>query len=336
MKIRRLHLERFCLRAALLILAALSLHAPLGLSGLAFAQQTQADRSGSHSSGSRGNTSAANLEIVERAMRAVCSERRIDPLGSVPIDEMQSRPSLPLKHPEAVAGAQRAMRLLPVARELAAAALRQLGTEHNIDAKRIASATRRIHAVVEIEPDMELRDNASVTLSNPRTITFGTIFLAGLPSDEGMVSVLAHELAHMADGKEDSLHNLFRIIGRRAAGLTGLRISGRRPEELTADLIGAMAARSFIARTPNSEPLKRRLARLVEHNCVDEDETDDDHLSPRDTMRALLALDPALARDVLGVEQIQSLPDATSYQTRPRRTSLTREREASYHHHRFR
>lgn len=332
MKIRQLHLERFCLRAALLILAALFLSTPPGMSGSALAQQPEADRSGSHSSRSRAN---ANLEIVERAMRAVCSERRIDPLGSVPIDEMQSRPSLPLKHPEAIAGAQRATRLLPVARELAAAALRQLGTEHNIDAKRIASATRRIHAVVEIEPDMELRDNASVTLSNPRTITFGTIFLAGLPSDEGMVSVLAHELAHMADGKEDSLHSLFRIIGRRAANLTGLRISGRRPEELTADLIGAMAARSFIARTPNTEPLKRRLARLVEHNCVDEDETDDDHLSPRDTMRALLALDPALARDVLGVEQIQSLPPATSHQTRPRRTSLTREREASYHH-RFR
>jgi hypothetical protein len=240
-----------------------------------------------------------------------------------------------LRHPEAVAGAQRATRLLPVARELAAAALRQLGSEHNIDAKKIASATSRIQAVLEVEPDMELRDNASVTLSNPRTISFGTIFLAGLPSDEGMVSVLAHELTHMADGREDSLRNLFRIIGRRAASLTGLRVSGRRTEELTSDLIGSMAARSFIARTPNAEPLKRRLARLVEHNCVDEDETDEDHLSPRDTMRALLALDPALARDVLGDQVSPAPPAITSLQTRPRRVSLTTEREASYHH-RFR
>jgi hypothetical protein len=337
MKIRQRYLRPFLLRAALLILAALFLHAPPHLQTAALAQQEQqVERSDSHSSRARETRRSASLEIVERAMSAVCSERRADPLGSVPIDEMQSRPSLPLRHPDAVAGAARATRLLPVARELAATALRQLATEHDIDARRIASATRRIHAVTEIEPDMELRDNASVTLSNPRTITFGTIFLAGLPSDEGMVSVLAHELTHIADGKEDSLHQLFRIIGRRAASLTGLRISGRRPEELTADMIGALAARSFIARTPNAEPLRRRLARLVEHNCVDEDETDDDHLSPRDTMRALLALDPALARDVLGGEQKPPAPPATtSLKTRPRRTSLTTEREASYHH-RFR
>jgi hypothetical protein len=337
MRIRHFDLQPILLRAALLILAALSLHTPLNTPWVALAQQSQqqSDRSGSHSSRPRESAAPAGMEIVERAMTAVCSERRVDPLGSVPIDEMQARPSLPLRHPEAVAGAQRALRLLPFARELAVAALRQLGSENNIEARRIANATRRIQAVIEIEPDMELRDNASVTLSNPQTISFGTIFLAGLPSDEGMVSVLAHELTHMADGKEDSLHPLFRIIGRRAASLTGLRISGRRPEELTADLIGAMAARSFIARTPNAEPLKRRLARLVEHNCVDEDETDDDHLSPRDTMRALLALDPALARDVLGSEEIRASPATTSLRTRPRRAALTTEREASYDH-RFR
>jgi hypothetical protein len=335
MKFRHAYLRPLMLRAALGLLAALSLVAPFNLPGAAHAQTEQADKNGSHSSRARETSAPANVEIVERAMRAVCSERSRDPLGSVPIDEMQTRPSLPLKHPDAVAGAQRAMRLLPVARELATDALRQLGIENDIDAKRIVAATRRIQAVLEIEPDMELRDNASVTLSNPRTISFGTIFLAGLPSDEGMVSVLAHELTHMADGREDSLHQLFRIIGRRAATLTGLRVSGRRPEELTSDLIGAMAARSFIARTPNSEPLKRRLARLVEHNCVDEDETDEDHLSPRDTMRALLALDPALARDVLDGEQMQSPPATIGLQTRPRRVSLTTTSAASYHH-RFR
>ena len=40
---------------------------------------------------------------------------------------------------------------------------------------------------------MDSRDNASVYLSRPHVITFGTIFLAGLRSDEGMISVLAHE-----------------------------------------------------------------------------------------------------------------------------------------------
>jgi hypothetical protein len=286
-----------------LVLAALALLAPPSLPPAgALAQNRQADKNGSHSSGLSESSALASPETIERAMTAVCSERKTDPLGSMPIDEMQARPSLPLGHPDAVAGAQRATRLLPLARELAVITLRRLGSEYNVEPWRIATASRHIQAVREIEPDMELRDNASVTLSDPRTISFGTIFLAGLRSDEGMMSVLAHELVHIGDSSNDALHPLFRRIGRRAASLTGLRISGRRPEELTADLVGAMAAHSFIARTPKDEPLTRRLARLVEHNCVDEDETDDEHLSPRNTMRALLALDPALTYNVMGSE----------------------------------
>ena len=318
MKYRQPYLQRFYSRAALSLVAALSLFVSLTalVPARAFAQNPQTERNGSHSSRPREGTTLAGAEVVERAMNAVCSERKVDPLGSVPIDEMQTRPSLPLSHPAAVAGAKRATRLLPVARELAIAALRQLGTEYKIEPKRISAAARRIQAVEEIEPDMELRDNASVTLSDPHKITFGTIFLAGLPSDEGMVSVLAHEMTHIADGREDSLHPLFRLIGRRATTLTGLRIGGRRPEELASDLVGAMAARSFIANTPNNEPLKRRLARLVEHNCVDEDETDDDHLSPRNTMRALLALDPTLANGVLDSDDTFFILPASAYHHR--------------------
>ncbi|HEX7999805.1 MAG TPA: hypothetical protein VF528_15570 [Pyrinomonadaceae bacterium] len=254
-------------------------------------------------------------DIVERAIGAACTERASDPLGSVPIDVMQARPSLPLGHADAIAGARRADRLLPVAKNLVVAAIEQLAREYAIDEKRVRAAALRVMAVNRIEPDVELRDNASVILSTPRTIYFGTIFLAGLPSDEGMVSVLAHELTHIADGREDGLQNLFRLVGRRAASLTGLRIYGRRPEELTCDLVGAMAARSFITRTPNNEKLARRLSRAVEHNCVEEDETDEAHLSPRNTMRALLALDPTLARDIIGDrEQATISPLNTSHQ----------------------
>lgn len=283
--------------ASLLVLLALSV---LPLTGtVARAQGLPEGRSGSHLERARPNP-AADREVVERAMTVVCFERRNDPLGSVPIDEMQARPSLPLAHPDAIAGAHRAQRLLPVAKELTVAALRQLAHEYNIEEVKIRAATLRVSAVQEIDPDMELRDNASVTVRSPRVIHFGTIFLAGLRSEEGMISVLAHETTHIADGKEDTLHSLFRLIGRRASALTGLRITGQRAEELTCDLVGAMVARAFIERYPNKEPLVRRLARSVEHNCVDEDDTDDDHLSPRNTMRSLLALDPALARDLSG------------------------------------
>lgn len=246
------------------------------------------------------NVALEEGDIVERAMGAVCLERSRDPLGSVPIDVMQARPSLPIAHPDAVAGLKRAERLLPAARELVVASLRDLSNEYNIEETRIRAAAVRVLAVNKIEPDVELRDNASVVLSTPRSIYFGTIFLAGLQSDEGMISVLAHELTHIADGREDSLHPLFRLVGRRAATLTGMRIAGRRPEELTCDLVGSMVTRAYIERTPAKDTLARRLSRAIEHNCVEEDGTDEAHLSPRNTMRALLVLDPTLGSDIMG------------------------------------
>jgi hypothetical protein len=294
---------RFILHPSSFIFALLAFFALLASSvvgPVAFAQGGTEGKAGSHSERARPNSTTVEREVVERAMSVVCIERRNDPQGSVPIDEMQARPSLPPAHPDAIAGAHRAQRLLPIARELTIAALRQLAREYGIEDAKLRVAIQRINAVQEIEPDMDLRDNASVTVRNPRAIHFGTIFLAGLRSDEGMISVLAHETTHIADGKEDTLHGLFRLIGRRASGLTGIRTTGQRAEELTCDLIGEMVARAFIERTPSREPLVRRLARSVEHNCVDEDDTDDDHLSPRNTMRSLLSLDPTLARDLSG------------------------------------
>lgn len=311
--------SRLALRASCrLLLAAFVLGASLIV---ASAQNAADGKAGSHSA--RPNVTLADRELVERAMSVVCVERSKDPIGSVPIDEMQARPSLPLAHPEAVAGARRAQRLLPLAKELTIAALRQLARQYNIEDAKIRAAVQRINAVQEIEPDMELRDNASVTVRSPHTIHFGTIFLAGLRSDEGMIGVLAHETTHIADGREDTLHGLFRLIGRRATALTGIRTTGQRAEELTCDLVGEMVTRAFIERTPNREPLVRRLARAVEHNCVDEDDTDDDHLSPRNTMRSLLALDPALARDLSGIVNITADAPA-SQRPRPQSNHLQR------------
>jgi hypothetical protein len=234
---------------------------------------------------------------IEQAMGTVCAERARDPLGSIPIDEMQARASLELNHPDAVQGAQRARRLLPVAKELVIEALRQLAGEHGISARQVRAAALRVRAVTKILPDPDLRDNAAVIMSDPHTIRFGTIFLVGLPSDEGMISVLSHELTHIADGRQNSLHALFYLVGRRAARQTGLRINAQKAEELTCDLVGVRAARTLVARTPGDrEPQAQRLSRSLAHNCVDNDETDEDHLSPRSTMRAVLSLDPVLTR----------------------------------------
>ena len=247
------------------------------------------------------NSTAADTvdpQELERAMGVICTERSRDPIGSSPIDEMQTLASLELNHPKAIVGAQRARRLLPVAKELVIEALRQLAVENKIGLKGVKAAAMRVHAVTEVVPDPDLRDNAAVIMNDPNTIRFGTIFLVGLPSDEGMMSVLAHELTHIADGRQNSLQTLFNLIGKRAARLTGLRINGQKPEELACDLVGALATRYLVMRTSSNESLTQRLARSLEHNCVDDDETDEEHLSPRSTMRAVLALDPVLAREL--------------------------------------
>jgi len=242
--------------------------------------------------------------MVDNAIGVVCTQAKLDPQSSIAIDEMQARPSLPLQSPEAQAGAERAQRLLPLAKSLMISSLRQLDVEYgfNKSAKfeaRLRQATERVNSVKKVRPDMDSRDNASVFLSKPHMITFGTIFLAGLRSDEGMISVLAHELMHIADGDNDSLRPLVSAVGNKASDLTGLDIHGQRAEEITCDLIGAMATRAYVASTPDYESIARRLARSIQHNCVEQDEGDDDHLSPRNTIRALLALNPVLVRELI-------------------------------------
>ena len=241
---------------------------------------------------------------LEQAIGVVCTQAKLDPKSSVAIDEMQARPSLPLHSPEARTGAERAQRLLPIAKELVINSLQQLSNDYGFQKsgdfnKRLRQAIARVKSVKRVRPDMESRDNASVYLSRPHVITFGTIFLAGLRSDEGMISVLAHELMHIADGDNDSLRALVSAIGNKASELTGLEIHGQRGEEVACDLIGAMAVRAYIVTTPDYESIARRLARSIQHNCVELDEGDEDHLSPRNTIRALLALNPALVRELI-------------------------------------
>ena len=267
--------------------------------------QRQPSRNGAHSTTTREPFSSADRRIVERAIGATCAERIRDPSGSVPIDEMQARPSLPVSNPDAVTGQHRAERLLPATRKLVVNAIIQLAKDYDLYGSaamqtKINSATTRVEAVRRVKPDVDARDNASVVLRDPRTIEFGTIFLAGLRSDEAMIGVLAHELTHIASGQPDSLKPLFRAIGRRAAMRTGLRIQGQRAEELACDLVGALAVREYIKETASWEPLPRRLARAFEHNCVDDDASDEDHLSPRNTIRALFALEVGLANEILG------------------------------------
>ena len=269
----------------------------------AFAQ-TRPSKPGSHTTRVRASMSAEAKALLENAIGVVCTQAKLDPKSSIAIDEMQARPSLPLQSPEARAGAERAQRVLPIAKSLVIASLRQLANEYGFQKSprfmtKLRLAIQRVSEVKRVKPDMEQRDNASVYLSRPHVITFGTIFLAGLRSDEGMIGVLAHELMHVADGDNDSLRPLVAAVGNKASDLTGLEIHGQRSEEIACDLVGAMAVRSYIVSTPDYESIARRLARSIQHNCVDLDEGDEDHLSPRNTIRAILALNPGMVRELI-------------------------------------
>jgi len=266
-----------------------------------------------NSSHGRPTMSPEARALLEEASAVVCTQAKLDPKSSVAIDEMQARPSLPVQHPDAQTGAQRAQKLLPIAKALVISSLRQLVVEYNLHKsrrfeRRVQQAIARVSAVRRVRPDMESRDNASVFLSRPQVITFGTIFLSGLRSDEGMISVLAHELMHIADGENDSLRLLVAAVGDKASDLTGLDVQGQRGEEVTCDLIGAMSVRAYVADTPGYESIARRLARSIQHNCVETDEGDEDHLSPRNTIRALLALHPALVRELINDREERAQP----------------------------
>jgi hypothetical protein len=266
-----------------------------------------------HSSHPRSSVSPEAKALLEQAIGVVCTQAKLDPKSSIAIDEMQARPSLPIQSPEARAGAERAQRLLPLTKSLMIASLQQLATEYGFQKSpkfrlRIKQAIERVNSVKRVRPDMDSRDNASVYLSRPHVITFGTIFLAGLRSDEGMISVLAHELMHIADGDNDSLRPLVSAVGNKASDLTGLEIHGQRSEEVTCDLIGAMAVRAYINSTPGYESIARRLARSIQHNCVEVDEGDEDHLSPLSTIRALLALNPVLVRELINDREERKVP----------------------------
>src|SRR4029434_2335373 len=128
-------------------------------------------RNGAHSVSAPVFT-AADRRLVERAIGQTCAERIRDPSGSMPIDEMQARPSLPVAHPDAQAGLRRAELVLPTTRRLVSTTIVQLAKEYDLydsaaARSRITAATARVEAVRRVRPDVDSRDNASVLLREP-------------------------------------------------------------------------------------------------------------------------------------------------------------------------
>lgn len=196
----------------------------------------------------------------------------------------------------------RAERLLPLAKRLVPAALSRLAADYNLEPLNLNWISARVKIVNVIKLEMEAYDNAYWRPTEPNAIIFGTVFLAGIRSDEAMITVLAHELTHAVNGPDQSLRPLFARIEARASRIRNLQIQENMALELTCEAVGLQAMRTHTGRSLG-KGTTRRLARAVGKNCVQRDLADATHLSPRETLRALLALEPELAMAITTAEE---------------------------------
>lgn len=252
-------------------------------------------------------------DIIERAVASICEDRSRDPQGSIPIDQMAAQSALPLTNQKVIEGRKRAERLLPVAKKLVPSALSHLAADYNLEPLNINWIYSRVKAVNIIKPEMDAYDNAYWRPSEPNAIIFGTIFLAGIRSDEAMITVLVHELTHAVNGTDQSLQPLFSRVESRVSRLQNLSIQESMAVELTCEAVGLQAMRSHTGKALDKRTT-RPLARAVGKNCVQRDLADATHLSPRNTLRALLTLEPELAIAITGAEEKRS-PKSRNHKT---------------------
>lgn len=238
-------------------------------------------------------------DLVERAIRTICEDRLRDPQGSLPIDEMAFARPLPLTDYRVLAGKSRAQSLLPVAKRLVSFALRRVAANNGLEPLSLRWVVARALAVNTIRAEVEERDNSSWDPSEPDAIIFGTVFLAGLRSDEAMLAVLAHELTHAIDGTDQALQPVFMRIGAKAAQI-GRPIGAAAAAELVCEMVGMEVLRDYVSQTSRRGTTSRRLARALQKDCVLRDLADERHLSPRETMRFLLKTKPELAGAITG------------------------------------
>jgi hypothetical protein len=239
-------------------------------------------------------------DAVESTITAICKERVQDPQGTLPIDQMAVQRELPLTDQRVIAGMERAERLLPVVKKLVPLALNRLAASHDLEAMSLNWIITRVEAVNTIKAEVDERDNSAWRPSEPRAIIFGTIFLAGLRSDEAMITVLAHELTHAINGTDQALQPLIMRVRTKASQMNDFSVGEDAAVELTCERVGIQVVREYIARSSSRGTIRRRLARALEKDCVSRDLADENHLSPRRTMRVLLKLEPELTRAIGG------------------------------------
>lgn len=269
-----------------------------------FCLQLSGAKDNSEPSSVAANPELENVDAVERAVAGVCRTRNSDPKVTIPIDDMARTIPVPLSDPRVNEAWTHAQSLLTIAKRLVPSAIRRVSIDYGIELSNLSSIKHRVQVVRNIRPDVAYRDNAAWRPSEPDTIRFGSVSLLGLRSDEALIAVLGHELTHAVNGTDQTLQAIFNRVSQRANNI-GKSIGFGATMELTCELVGLEVVREYISRTKvRGISSRHRFARALQKDCVTNDQSDGEHLSPRETMRTLITLQP----DFIGL-----LPSETSW-----------------------
>jgi len=197
-------------------------------------------------------------------------------------------------------GIKRTEVLLPIAKRMTLESLRHLAADFRIPADELRQAEGYINRIEKVVLDRELGNSAEVSEDFPAEIHIGPSFALDLTTDEDVALLLGHELTHVATWGE-GLSQFIDSVAQGAQRAAGVYPTSAQREDLACDFIGEQVAKRFIRSHPTDEPAGQRFARLLDYNCgsYSDEDSDEEHMSQSETLRALLGLDAELGRLIL-------------------------------------
>jgi len=196
-------------------------------------------------------------------------------------------------------GIKRLEALLPLAKQLTLASLKNLAPEFHLQTAELRKAEHHLKQVDQIVLDEWLGSDAAVDSEEPAIISVGPDYAIDLGTDEEALLLLSHELTHVA-ARSGNLTRFFSAVAERARRLTGVDPAKGQEEDLGCDFIAEQAVKSLISLRPTAEPASRRMSRALEFTCGSHwgevVGSDEEHLSSEETLRALRGLDAELSK----------------------------------------
>lgn len=233
-------------------------------------------------------------------LHRLCEIKR-DGLSGTPYSDEDLRRKDSQAWQQADSGINNAKRLLPLAKRLTLESLEDLAASYGIQADELRQAEDNISAVDTVVIDEYLGDTASVDEESPAEISIGHNYALYLNRDEEAILLLGHELTHVA-ARNGNLLQFFSHVALTAESLAKVHPADDQKEDLGCDFIGEQVFKRFVRLHPANESIAERFSMAFGYYCEldeDEDDSDEEHLSQRDTLQALFGLDPELGRLIL-------------------------------------